>query len=490
MSPTVSQREAVVLFRCWEQIFIHTKQPRGVRAALEEVRKHFQAHPRELRVNRHGHLRRSLGAQLRGLQVKLRRYLPSRKTGDSKPAFDTLLAALQRRSHGLPSLEDSYVIIFQTRQLAANQSVRRRWGDCWRYAVRDYFARSPHAAVATALENGIIVGYNVRDQKIKCSVDVGLLGRKKRVQWTIAEIDHHLFTTDAGLLHFLAATFREIKPKLVESEKYLLQYKTRNITAALAKGVLLAAPFVFLGYVADYFLLPLLATTGIVGRLHKLLEVVIRYFQGCLDTILQYHEIKKSFASTEDHPPRGAGLDEYKAARLGVAASALGPVTTIVAPMVGIAETSKAYAVVAVTNANIDNLASALRKAVTNIADAKAAELKWQDGLKHVLKDTYVIGNLLGSLMVLGVDVGGRTIIAPTFFEFLRTVALEGMVIGMLDSEITTIVSKAAIEYQNRKWKKRFNVVTFQKSYEYVCRATCESEMPRDRSGAPPAGPA
>ena len=186
-----------------------------------------------------------------------------------------------------------------------------------------------------------------------------------------------------------------------------------------------------------------------------------------MDSLIQFYEIKKVFKIEKRYGKlKGEGIEEYKAARWGVFASFLGPITTIIAPWVGVLETSRTYAFVAIVNANVDNLASTFRKVVTNWINAKAAYLKFGAALTRVFKDPYVFGNLLGSLAILLVDLGGRSLIHPTMFEFLGIVAVEGMVIGMLDTEITALWSKATVIYQNRKWQKLFTECTFRSALQ------------------------
>jgi hypothetical protein len=215
-----------------------------------------------------------------------------------------------------------------------------------------------------------------------------------------------------------------------------------------------------LGYVLDFYVLPTLVAAGLAGFFWKASEIVIRYLQGSLDTVIQFYQIKK------ETKEGGVCRDDCNAAKWGVRASFVGPLVAILAPKFGILETSRWYAAVAIINATIDNLASALRKALTNWANAAALHKDIMERCKRVLKDPYVSGNLIGAALIFFIDVSGRALVSPTMFEFLRIVAVEGLIIGMLDSEIAALLSRILIEHQNHKWQKLLNETTFEKVYK------------------------
>ena len=71
---------------------------------------------------------------------------------------------------------------------------------------------------------------------------------------------------------------------------------------------------------------------------------------------------------------------------------------------------------------------------------------------------------LVGSLLILLFDFGARSAISNNLFEFLRIVAIEGLVLGMLDSEVAVVFSKLAIWRHKKKWRDEMNPTLFAES--------------------------
>ncbi len=490
-----TNKQVEVILNSWEKIFKTTQQRKKVRKAYESVKLYYLSHPHELKPNCFGHFSRSLRRKKIGWFRRWMLKFFEKKASVLEKAFTMVHCALTKNFNGEPSLEERYAI-FTTMASPPNKIGRtKRWGNSWLRALKYYRENKSWSDIKPALNDGIIIGYNIqRSQKKNISETIHnnyKLNRQNKPFDISIDID----TSNSNLRLYLSTLIAEkqrirsnnlnnhqkkssitINEQLLESECSLVQYKTRNIAQALTIAILLATPFVILGYIADYYILPMLAMTGIHRFVWKFLEIIIRYIQGYSDTIMQYYSLKKEFESGKDiqsykhvSSVDKIGEKEIKAARAGIIATVLGPLTAILAPLIGIAEASRLYALVATANATADNATSALTKAYLNWKEAKnKLALKFYEAIDYLLKDPYILGNLLGSLAIFIVDYTGRSILDLTLFGFLGVVAIEGLIIGMLDSEIAALYSWLTIKFQNRKWQRLFKDDVFKKALQSI----------------------
>lgn len=449
-----------IVLGCWERILKEARGSKNLDHAFAAVKAYFTAHPHELKPDRYGRISRSIKKKCPSRLTDLVRKITRKRCSQREKDFKEVYRALTRNWSGHPAIENSHVVFYHERQLQARKQWRSDWGKAWQEALLCYFTQKPNDLKTAFYKKGLILGYQVDGNIEQKKITVPFLGIKQRDNFRIKDLTLKVSGASGELEIFLHGVFAEIKSSLQDSEAYLIQYKTRNVASALATSVMFSAPFVVLGYVADFFLLPALAATGLSKYVWKFFEIIIRYVQGCLDTVIQFFTIRR------DYLEKGVGVDEYKAAKSGLYGSLLGPIAALLAPVFALAETSRWYALVAILNANADNVASTVRKAGTNWGDAKALKLRAGAMLKHIFSDTYVLGNLIGSASIFFIDLGGRFLLQPSLFEFLRIVALEGLIIGMLDSEITALASKGMVEYQNRKWQKLINANTLRKVFQ------------------------
>jgi hypothetical protein len=370
---------------------------------------------------------------------------------DALRFIQTLLTTEQG---GLPSIEERYSVFVSREQLDAPEGwFENPWSWRTRRLLQIIAKGKDGQILVEDLKNGVVIGYGLDTREETRRVKVHRLYRRlvpsERRRTFIEGV---MFTVEASddVRARVEGVLNKLTEPLLECERFLAVYRLRTVSSALMSSVVIAAPFVVLGYFADFYILPVVVGLGVTGIMWKVLEITIRYMEGNLDTLMQYRQMRIECEKG------GVGEEEVAAARMGVFASVSGPVLAIASPAVGIVESSVGYSVTAAANATSDNFSSAVQKARSDWYNEKAFGSS-QTRTRNIMLDMYVTGNLLGSFTILFSDVGARRVLAPGLFEFLRIVSWEGFVLGMMDSEVATVLTKAMIVYQKMKWMRRFD---------------------------------
>ncbi len=440
----------------WERIFLASDpDDKALITAFHRVEAYLMRVPDELEVNASGHispaLQRAIALTSRGRRALGRTEPPSPDEANAIQFINTLLTA--ERS-GLPSIEERYSVFVSREQLDAPEGwFESPWSWRTRRLLHIITSKEEGQALVEDLENGVVIGYDLETREETRQVNVHPLYRRiVPAERKRTFIEGVTFTVEASddVRTRVEAVFEELIEPLLECERFLAMYRLRTVSSALMSSVVIAAPFVVLGYFADFYILPVVVGIGVTGIMWKVLEITIRYMEGNLDTLMQYRQMRIECEKG------GVGEEEVAAARMGVFASVSGPVLAIASPAVGVVESSVGYSVTAAANATSDNFSSAVQKARSDWYNEKAFG-STQTRTRNIVLDMYVTGNILGSFTILFSDVGARRVLAPGLFEFLRIVSWEGFVLGMMDSEVATILTKVMIVYQKKKWMRRFD---------------------------------
>ena len=445
-----------MLLSAWERILLASDpDDKGLKTAFHLVEIYLMRESDDLEINASGHispaLQRALSLTSRGHRALGRATPPS---SEDKNALKQVHASLTAEQVGLPSVEERYSVFVSLEQLDTPEGwFESPWSWRTRRLLHIIGRGQERQALIEDLERGVVIGYDLETREETKRVNVHRLYRRlvpsERRRTLIEGVTFTVEASDDVRVR-VEGVLNKLTEPLLECERFLAVYRLRTVSSALMSSVVIAAPFVVLGYFADFYILPVVVGIGVTGIMWKVLEITIRYMEGNLDTLMQYRQMRIECEKG------GVGEEEVAAARMGVFASVSGPVLAIASPAVGVMESSVGYSLTAAANATSDNFSSAVQKARSDWYNEKAFGSS-RTRTRNIVLDMYVTGNLLGSFTILFSDVGARRVLAPGLFEFLRIVSWEGFVLGMMDSEVATILTKAMIVYQKMKWTRRFD---------------------------------